>query len=235
VKKEEKTVFEYLKSEGYKLIKFEPDGNIPPDFMIDDSTAVEVRRLNENYFSGDKPVGHYEEHHGLWELLFHFLAGYKNVNMKSSYWLDFGYERPIPEPNELKKNLKLQLDNFIQNPVPYAELKVTPSFTIRLIPKQTEEKNAILLASSHDDNGGGAVLQIYIANINYCIREKTSKIRRAKINYSQWWIILVDSLIYGINSIEMEQLKKYIVLPVQWKKLIILDPETKKAILILSN
>ena len=43
---DEKIVYKYLQSLGYTDIIYEPDGNIPPDFLIDDTIAVEVRRLN---------------------------------------------------------------------------------------------------------------------------------------------------------------------------------------------
>jgi hypothetical protein len=45
---EEKTVIECLKIQGFHHIRYEPDGNIPPDILLYDKIAIEVRRLNEN-------------------------------------------------------------------------------------------------------------------------------------------------------------------------------------------
>ncbi len=232
---EEKTVYEYLKSEGFKLIQPEPDGKVPPDFSIDNNIAIEVRRLNENYFVGSKPIGYREEFYKIWDLLSHFLDDYKNPNLTTSYWLSYGFERPIPDFSNLKKNLKISLDCFINNPIHNDEIQVTPSFTIRLYPKQTEEKHSIVVASSHDDNGGGAVTQIYISNINYCIKEKTLKIDAFKSKYSEWWLILVDTLVYRVLSNAMEHVKTNIELSDVWDKLIILDPESKKPTLVISK
>jgi hypothetical protein len=39
---------QYLCALGFESIVYEPDGNIPPDFLADDRVAVEVRRLNQN-------------------------------------------------------------------------------------------------------------------------------------------------------------------------------------------
>jgi hypothetical protein len=47
----EKIAQNYLVSLGFKDIVFEPDGNIPPDFAVEGKIAVEVRRLNQNYFA----------------------------------------------------------------------------------------------------------------------------------------------------------------------------------------
>jgi hypothetical protein len=233
LKKEEKIVLDYLKSEGFTSIKYEPNGNSPPDFSIEDNTAIEVRRLNENYFAGNKVIGHQEEYHRLWEILSQFIKEYKNPNLPSSYWLGFGYERPIPPSNELKKELKRKLDNFFDNPVQYAEIEITPTFHIRMHQAQNKEEKELILASSHDDNGGGGVIQIYLSNINYCIEEKTTKIQDFKKNYLEWWIILVDRIIYGIRPEELEKYKDQITLPNDWNKLMILDNMGKTPVLVI--
>jgi len=45
-------VRQHLEHLGFKSIIYEPDGNIPPDFLVEGRIAVEVRRLNQNYVSG---------------------------------------------------------------------------------------------------------------------------------------------------------------------------------------
>jgi hypothetical protein len=42
MKREEKIANDYFISEGFNKIQHEPDGNIPPDFLLNDSIAVEV-------------------------------------------------------------------------------------------------------------------------------------------------------------------------------------------------
>ncbi len=53
----EKLVSEHLAHRGYKYVVYEPDGNIPPDFLVDGSIAIEVRRLNQNHFDGQDAKG----------------------------------------------------------------------------------------------------------------------------------------------------------------------------------
>ncbi len=43
---DEKIAYKYLQSLGYTNIQYEPDSNMPPDFLINDTIAIEVRRLN---------------------------------------------------------------------------------------------------------------------------------------------------------------------------------------------
>jgi hypothetical protein len=40
---------EFLTAQGFADIVPEPDGNVPPDLAINNTVAVEVRRLNQNY------------------------------------------------------------------------------------------------------------------------------------------------------------------------------------------
>ena len=48
-KQEEAWAEDYLRRVGYTDICFEPDGNVPPDFLINGNIAIEVRRLNQHY------------------------------------------------------------------------------------------------------------------------------------------------------------------------------------------
>ena len=41
-------VRDYLEYLGLGRVVYQPDGNVPPDFLVGGRIAVEVRRLNEN-------------------------------------------------------------------------------------------------------------------------------------------------------------------------------------------
>jgi hypothetical protein len=44
---DERIAGEYLHRLGMGTVAYEPDGQVPPDFLIDGRIAVEVRRLNQ--------------------------------------------------------------------------------------------------------------------------------------------------------------------------------------------
>jgi len=46
----------YLQTLPHSKLEYEPLGNVTPDFVIDDSIAVEVRRLNRNYVENEHLV-----------------------------------------------------------------------------------------------------------------------------------------------------------------------------------
>ncbi len=55
--KDEKIVKNYLNKLNIGIPIYEPDGNTPPDFAIGKQLAIEVRRLNRNYFNNSKVEG----------------------------------------------------------------------------------------------------------------------------------------------------------------------------------
>lgn len=236
MKREEKIVNHYLESCGFKKIKYEPDGKVPPDFVINDKIAIEVRRLNENYFKDGRIIGHQEESIRLWDFLTNFLDEYRNENLRMSYWLSIEFGRPIPKLSVFKKLLKIKLDDYFNNTEKEEIIEITPTVKFHIYPKKEEINPNIHLVASLDENSGGAVLKISLSNINHCIQEKTDKIEEFRKNYSEWWLILVDKLIYGLSkSSETDIIKEQIILPEVWKKLIIITPELKEPVITKLN
>ena len=75
----EKHVREHLIHCGYAHIEYEPNGNIPPDFLVDGKIAVEVRRLNQRCFSESDEKGLEEVSIPLWNRLGKLLASFASV------------------------------------------------------------------------------------------------------------------------------------------------------------
>ena len=62
-------VDKYLRHIGYTDIVFEPDGNIPPDFLVNKRIAIEVRMLNQSYDESGRVRGLDETTIPLWKTL----------------------------------------------------------------------------------------------------------------------------------------------------------------------
>ena len=56
----------HLKHRGFTDVAYEPDGNVPPDFLVYGTIAIEVRRLNQNHFGESKAKGLEEVAIPLW-------------------------------------------------------------------------------------------------------------------------------------------------------------------------
>jgi len=59
IKHEEGIVKAYLEHWGYENIVYEPIKNETPDFLINNETAIEVRRLNQHYFGVGRVSAYY--------------------------------------------------------------------------------------------------------------------------------------------------------------------------------
>src|SRR5687768_10958381 len=93
---------------GFTNVVYEPDGNVPPDFLADGQVAVEVRRLNQNHDSGNGKRGLEEVAIPLWqkiEQLVNSLGPYAG----ESWFLFFRFSRPIKPWKELGPKLRSAL------------------------------------------------------------------------------------------------------------------------------
>ena len=58
IKKNDQWAYEYLAQQNFSDLVYEPDGNVPPDFLINGHIAVEARRFNHNEEGSETdPVG----------------------------------------------------------------------------------------------------------------------------------------------------------------------------------
>ena len=53
MRRSEEAVDRFLRGLEVGDVRFEPDGNVPPDFLVDERIAVEARRLNQNELLGN--------------------------------------------------------------------------------------------------------------------------------------------------------------------------------------
>ena len=56
-------------------------------------------------------------------------------------------------------------------------------------------------------DSGGALLSMYIENINHCIKEKSNKISQYQNRYNKWWLLLVDFMMWGLDENDISIVK----------------------------
>jgi hypothetical protein len=110
--REENITEAYLKSLDFKDVVFQPDGNIPPDFSIDGRIAVEVRRLNQHFFTKDEVRGLEETRIPLFTLLESSLSEFDSQYKGCSYWVAIKFHRPVEKGNTNKKAINKALTYF---------------------------------------------------------------------------------------------------------------------------
>jgi hypothetical protein len=111
----EKVVFEYLKSIGYEKPNFEPDGNIPPDLIVNSNIAIEVRRLNQNYCGNGKVIGLEETFIPLWHRIESIVQSIDMKKFNESWHVTIVFKRPLGKLKEVGSTIKHELVKFVES------------------------------------------------------------------------------------------------------------------------
>lgn len=223
----ENITLEYLELNGYKPV-FEPDGNIPPDFKIND-TAVEVRRLNQNYFTKNNIKGLEEVSIPLWQKIESLIKKINIANHTESWHVTIDFSRPLGKLKNISQEIEKGLLEFSKLPDKQSPYKIScKNYNIELY-KASKTYDTYFICSAQDDlDSGGLVATEMLKNIEYCINEKSRIIKDHRIRYDKWWLVLVDRISYDLSDYEISELRSNISLPPDWEKLIIINPNNLK-------
>jgi hypothetical protein len=93
------------------------------------------------------------------------------------------------------------------------------------------EGKVFRLAGGTDRETGGFVLSEFKRNFDHCVKEKSEKIKVYYDKYSSWWLVLVDTIAYGFDEDEKEEIKIMVNMNPVWDKVIVLDGIKGKNIL----
>ena len=221
----------FLRNSGFTDVRYEPDGNVPPDFLADRRVAVEVRRLNQNYDDGrGKGLRGLEETAiplGQWIRNYLMGLGPGPVNGQS-WFVYYRFSRPTPPFKDLKQALDDLLLPFMKSadPQPFkTQLRVAGKFWITVFRAQSPMSTFFRLAGNSDEQSRGWLINEIEINLNHCIEEKTSKINSYQTKYKEWWLVLSDHIGYGLDDFDQKMfLTQASVLPGIFAKIILLDP-----------
>jgi hypothetical protein len=227
MKYEETMAEKYLNSLGLGQAVFEPDGNVPPDFVLDGSIAVEVRRLNKQVEVAGETEGIEQAAIPLKKVVDKTLKKFDSLYSGNSYFVLYTYGRPLAPMALLSKKLELALDAFVQGPMSTpTKLDIDPSFRIQIVSAANPISGRFfVLASDRDLQRGGWIVEDMMNNIRHCSDEKAAKVAAYRAKYPTWWLLLVDFIGYGIDQFDQDQLTVTANVRHTWDKLIILSPQ----------
>ncbi len=222
--REEKITEAYLKSSGFKDVVFEPDGNITPDFLIDGKIAVEVRRLNQHFFTKDEVRGLEEDRLPLFKLLQSSLSEFNSQYKGDTHWVSIRFHRPLEKSPTVKDAIRKALTDFLSKPFSLpCDVKVTNSIYFYIFSSSPVKGRVFQFAGGTDRESGGFVLAEFKKNFDHCVKEKSKKIRDHYKRYTSWWLVLVDKIAYGFNENERKEIKSMVSTNSYWDKVIVLN------------
>lgn len=220
----EQVVSEYLSHRGFRDVVYEPDGNVPPDFLIDGRIAVEVRRLNQNE---DTPNGHRGLENVAIPLRARVWALLKTLGPSDgeSWYVMYRLRRPLPPWEQLAAALRTELTEFRNNTNRRRTTRaVVPRFRVTLIKAGRPYPDFFVPGGFADSDSGGFVLAELSRNIRICVMEKTHKVACLRAKYPEWWLVLVDYIGYGIDERDCEEVRQLFQFEHSWGKIVLVNP-----------
>ena len=232
----EKVANEYLLNLGLGTVVYEPDGNTPPDFLVNGTIAVEVRRLNQNEIIESGHRGLEVTRIPLDARVRKLLASLGPAQSGVSWFVCYDFGRPLPEWKKLRSAFREYLLTFRANPSPERELSATicKGFEIRLRRAGNSYPQFFVPGGSADDDSGGWVLQETQKNLGLCIEEKTRKIAPYRHRYPEWWLVLVDQIGYGVEACDEQMFREHLKFEYNWDKFVLVNPLNPRCIFALS-
>jgi hypothetical protein len=211
---------DYLLRRGFKAedLVFEPDGNVPPDFLIEDRIAVGVRRLNQQWQAalGDlEPVEKFST--SLLIRLRKLLDSFRPPSNGVSWYVFHRFERPQLTKNWepiLRRELQPLQDGQIQDRE--RTIHIDAHFNVRLVRRAAPGSSTFIWGRGSDFDNGGWVIPELEKNLAICIDDKSKKIADYRKKYPEWWLDLVDHMMGGTpEAVQVEH---------DWNRVLIIHP-----------
>jgi len=217
---------EYFESIGYSNIQYEPEPNCPPDLLIDNTIAVEVRRLNQfTVINGvNRPLEDLE--YQIMPRIWRLIKSFDHISSVQTAWVSVRYQRPLKVDKKLieavQKALQLHLTRLDQHFV----YPITPTLQIRCRPCTSSIKynKPFMWASSSDGDSGGFVVGIIHRSLKHILAEKEKKIQPYKDKYTTWWLAVTDRVGWGLDDMDLTQLKEDFKVKTIFQKIIFVSP-----------
>lgn len=217
----ERLALTYLESLRLGHVVHEPDGNIPPDFLVDGRIAVEVRRLNQNEETANGHRGLEETSIPLNRSIKKLLASLGPSVDGVSWYVSYSFERPIAAWKDLELVLVQTLANGRRNGLDELEdVEVLRGFRVSMQRSGRLWPNAFVLGAWVDHNSGGFVVSELERNLRLCITEKTQKVASVRYKYPEWWLLFLDHIGYGGDRDELRALE----IPHSWDRVVLVSP-----------
>lgn len=225
MKPEEKVAERYLTSLGFQNVEYEPDRNVPPDFLADGRIAAEVRRLNQNAITATGLQGIEEEAIPLHMGMRTFLASFGAPTSGKSWFVSYRLKRPLPRIKPLREALRPHLERFKQVEGIGVDRQVNiPGVTLRIFPASNAHSALFVPGGGNDQDAGGFVLDETIRNVALCMEEKAVKIAAYRPKYPEWWLVLVDHIGYGVEECDRETYRQQLTVGSGFDRIVLLDP-----------
>jgi hypothetical protein len=214
----------FLLSQNIGPVAYEPDGNVPPDFLVDQRIAVEVRRLNENAKVGSKIQGLESADIAIGKVIREVMDTVgPPPNGGQKYYVTYRFNRPLGAFKEIKSELRQFFEAVRTGSAASRITRLSSGTEIEVFPARHPGGNQFRPAIIVDNDSGGMVVQLLRDNIAHCVIEKTKKIEPYKAKYPEWWLVLIDHVVHALDPLDWKQFKDSGSISHSWDRILLID------------
>lgn len=232
----ESHVDQWLQDQGYTNVQFVTDTNDqPPDFIVNGSIAVEVRRLNWMFGDENKGLECVEE--PTKQDIKSVLRGAEQPPQGCKVFVSCDlFRTDLPDSNTIIREVQEAASDYVERikdslrqgqPPSPSRVEASLGMSIRFDTLTNSAANQFELMSvvaGVDDSGW--VVRDSIDNINRSINKKSDKIRDKHKIYTEWWLVLVEHNVHPTvlrNTDELQTVRNELVDTTLWSRIIILS------------
>ncbi len=221
---DEEIAYKYLQTKNFTKIEFEPKGNIPPDFLLDEEIAVEVRRLNQHVIINNNSKPLEELRYKIVPKIKEIISDLTTPEYTSTLIVSVGFKRPLKVKNDVFKRIKLVIQENIETTRKDLKISITENLDLRFFRSDLRLSKSIIFGTESDSDSGGYVVSNIYNNLKLVVNEKEKKIEKFYTEYKKWWLIVVDHIAYGLDSFDFEQLSEFQMIQSKFEKIFIVSP-----------
>jgi hypothetical protein len=201
-------------------VVYEPDGNIPPDFAVGGTIAVEVRRLNQHHAG----VGLEVVDIPLLQSLRKLVADLGPPVHGHTWGIFYRFSRPLEPLKTLRPKIKDALRSYTTSVAPKRQfISVAPSFSMTVFKYPVLKATQFFVMGDADENSGGSLISLMESNISHCVAEKSAKIAKCHARYAKWWLVLVDHIGFGFDSLGRDLFLTQVSVPHAWDRVVVIS------------
>lgn len=218
----EELAHRYLQHRELGEIIYEPDGNVPPDFVVDGRIAVEVRRLDQLEPGGHRGVD--ETGRPFADRVRSMLASYGQGS--EAHWLALRFRRPTPRQ---RSAISQAVDAFIAA-ILDGEVGIGAAHPVGhgaelvYLHRNAAIGDRFRVGAVLDYDSGGFLIPQFRRSLEHCVTEKSRKTAAFRPNYPEWWLLLVDELSYGLSVRDRNDFFALEPLQNDWDRIIVVNP-----------
>ena len=222
----EKIVAGFLTRRGYIDVRYEPDGNVPPDFLVDGRIAIEARVLNQQHVSNGRSEGLEEVEIPLTQKIENLLKSFGPPTQGGTWFVAFRFRRPVEKWKTLEPKIRAELLRF-QNgtrKLP-AVVAINDRFDLEFMLEGSPHDSFYLLGSYDDEEAGGWVISELVRNLAIVVQDKAEKVAPYRHKYPEWWLVLPDYIGFGLGDpMDQRRFREAPALVHNWDRIILVSP-----------